>query len=259
MNPIRVLAVLFALLAVSNFFKPFEFGGDHGFVFLGRRLSGAPNLIAGWTFAVFLAAYAASLWRRAAAALPMGIAFAAYVTANLFLFTLRNPPDGGGEIAFGMAYTFVALSCSWGAVGIMVRDGFADLDPTPGRTLLRTFALLFALMALSNSLKPFVYSSETGFVLLGARMTGMANVAAAGTFAALLAAYAASIWLERRLALQIGIAYAAYVVVNLLLWTVRKPEGADAPLYYALPYLISAIGVSSGAAVLLWKHRQRLA
>lgn len=256
---LRTMAVLFGLLAVSNFLKPFGLSAETGFVFLGRRLSGTPNLIAGWTFAVFLGCYASALWRGRAAALPLGIAFAAYVSANLFLFTLRMPAPTGAHVAFGIAYTALALGGAWGTVAAMLRAGYARLDPAPGRVVLRSFALLFALMALSNALKPFSYTEDVGFVLFGERLSGQANTAAAGTFAALLAAYAASIWTERRLALKLGIAYAAYVVANLVLWNFRKPEGADAPLVFALPYLVSAIGVSSGAAWLLWKHRARLA
>ncbi len=256
---LRSMAVLFGLLAISNFLKPFGFSAETGFVFFGRRLAGTPNLIAGWTFAVFLGCYAAALWRERAAALPLGIAFASYVSANLFLFTLRMPTPSGGKAVFGVVYTLVALAGAWGTVAAMAKAGYARLDPTPGRILLRSFALLFALMALSNAIKPFAYTDEIGFVLLGERLSGQANTAAAGTFAALLAAYAASIWAERRLALKLGVAYAIYVVANLVLWNFRKPEGADAPLLFALPYLVSAIGVSSGAAVLLWKHRERLA
>jgi hypothetical protein len=113
-------------------------------------------------------------------------------------------------------------------------------------------------MALSNTLKPFASDAGTGFVLLGERLTGTPNMVAGLTFAALLAAYAASIWRENSLALRLGLFYAGYVIVNLVLWNFRKPEGADAPLLFALPYLASAIGVSSGSAMLLWKHRERL-
>jgi hypothetical protein len=123
---------------------------------------------------------------------------------------------------------------------------------------MRTFALLFALMALSDLLKPFAYTPEVGFVLFGQRLTGGANTAAALTFSALLATYAAMLWEERREALTLGIGYALYVAANLVLWQFRKPEGAEAPLLFALPYLVSAIGVSSGAACLLWRHRERL-
>lgn len=258
MKPLRAFAVLFALLAVSNFAKPLGLDSETGFVFLGRRLTGTPNLIAGWSFAVFLAFYAASLWREKAAALPLGIAYGAYVSANLFLFTLHTPATTDSARLFGLVYTIFALGGAWGAVALMMRSGFALKDAAPGRILLRSFALLFALMSLSDALKPFVYTPETGFVLFGQRQVGTANTIAALTFSALLAAYAASIWTEKRLALQLGVAYALYVLANLVLWNFRKPEGSETSLMFALPYLVSAIGVSSGAAALLWRHRNRL-
>lgn len=258
MKILRAFAVLFALLAVSNLLKPLEMGGQTGFVFLGRRLSGTPNLIAGWSFAVFLAAYAWALWKERAAALPLGLAYGAYVAANLFLFTLRSPVPEGNARLFGIVYTIFALGGAWGAVVAMLRAGFAQKDAAPGRIVMRSFALLFALMALSDTLKPFAYTPEVGFVLFGHRLAGSANTSAALVFASLLATYAFTLWTEKRAALMLGIGYAAYVAANLVLWQFYKPEGAVAPLLFMLPYLVSAIGVSSGSALLLWKHRDRL-
>jgi hypothetical protein len=257
MKLLRVFAVLFGLLAFSNFLKPFGMSSDTGFVFMGHRLDGTPNLIAGWTFAIFLAWYAAALWRERTAALPIGIAYASYVTANLYLFTIRAPTPTGNAAIFGIVYTILALVTSWGAVVAMYQSGYALREPA-GRVLLRAFALLFAWMALSNTLKPFAHDANTGFVLFGDRLAGTPNVIAALIFASMLATYAASIWNEKSLALKLGVAYAAYVIINLVLWNFRKPEGADVPLLFALPYLASAIGVSSGAALLLWRHRERL-
>ncbi len=258
MKTLRAFAVLFALLAVSDFLKPILESSQAGFVFLGRRLSGTPDLIAGWSFAIFLAAYAAALWRERAAALPLGIAYAAYVSANLFLFTLRMPTPTGNERIFGILYTIFALAGAWGAVAAMVRSGLAEKDHAPGRLVLRSFALLFALMALSDALKPFAYTPDVGFVFFGKRLIGEANTAAAIIFAGLLATYAACIWEEKRPALMIGLFYASYVATNLVMWNFRKPEGAETTLLFAIPYLISAIGVSSGAALLLWRYRERL-
>ncbi|HEY2772760.1 MAG TPA: hypothetical protein VGK20_01780 [Candidatus Binatia bacterium] len=258
MKLLRVFAVLFALLAVSNFLKPILENGETGFVFLGRRLAGPPNLIAAWTFMAFLVAYAVSLWRERAAALPLGIAYACYVTANLYLFTMRTAPPTGNAKIFGIVFTVLALAGSWGVVALMIRDGFASRDSAPGRILLRAFALLFALMALSDAIKPFAYTADVGFVLFGQRQTGMANTVAALVFASLLATYAASIWQEKRLALTLGAAYAAYVIANLVLWNFRKPPGTELPLSFIVPYLFSAVGVSNGAALLLWRHRERL-
>jgi hypothetical protein len=258
MKALRVFAVLFALLAVSNLSKPFGTSVEQGFVFFGRRLSGTPNLIAGWSFALFLFGYAAALWRERTEALPMGIAYAGYVAANLFLFQLRTPAVEGNAKLFGIVYTLLAIGVSWGAVVLMLRAGYAQRDGVAGRVVLRAFALLFALMALSNVLKPFAYTETTGFVLLGHRLTGTPNVVVSLSFAAFLAFYARAIWTERRIALPLGTAYALYVIANLVLWNFRAPPGTVTPLIFGLPYLVSAIGVSSGAALLLRRHRDRL-
>lgn len=255
----RVFAVFFALLALSNLSKPLGAGAEQGFVFLGRRLEGVPNWIAAWSFAVFLFEYARALWREKSSALPMGVAYAAYVSANLFLFWLRLPADlSDNARLFGIAYTAFALAGAWGGVAVMVRGGFAARDSVPGRVALRACALLFALMALSNVLKPFAYTETVGFVLLGQRLSGTANTVAALAFAGFLGLYAWSIWTERRRALPLGILYAAYVVANLVLWNFRKPEGTVTPLAFAVPYLVAAVGVSSGAVWLLWRERGRL-
>ena len=227
-------------------------------MFLGYRLSGVPNVIAAWTFAAYLAAYAAAIWREKSIALPMGIAYGAYVAANLVFFQMRTGAMGENP-AFGIAYSVLALGVSWGAVVTMFREGYADKDSAPGRIVLRSFALLFALMAFSNFLKLFEYSDSTGFVFLGQRLAGTANTIAALGFSGFLAFYAHCIWWERRPAVTLGALYALYVIVNLALWTVRKPEGVESSAFFAIAYFTSAVGVSGGAALLLQRHKDRYA
>jgi hypothetical protein len=259
MKILRVFAILFGLLAISNAMKPLGLSPEEGFVFFGRRLSGTPNAIAGPAFAVFLGAYAAALWRARPEALSMGIAYAGYVTANLYWFALRGPAAELGFRLFDVVYVVLALAGAWGAVAAIARERIG-IDGVPaGRTAMRTVALLFALMALSNLLKPFAYTEGVGFVLLGQRLAGTANVVASLGFSVFLAVYAHAIWTERRRALPMGVAYAVYVILNLMLWTVRKPEGAEASLMFLLSYVVVAIGVSSGAAWLISRHRGRLA
>ncbi len=74
---LTVLALLFALLAVSNFAKPLELGPTPGFVLFGRRLSGTANEIIGPLFGLYLLAYATGIWRLRRWALPMGVLYAA--------------------------------------------------------------------------------------------------------------------------------------------------------------------------------------
>jgi hypothetical protein len=122
---LTTFAVLFAILAVSNLLKPFHFeGGDTGFVFFGKRLSGTANAVVGPLFGVFLLAYAAGIWRMRRFALGMAYAYAAYVIVNLVLFNVRTPqpPDAGpGYLVFGIVYAAVAIGVSSGAAYLLAK------------------------------------------------------------------------------------------------------------------------------------------
>ena len=117
---LTVFAVLFALLAVSNFLKPFQLTSDTGFVLFGRRLSGTPNALAGSLFGLYLLLYAAGIWRLKRYALPMGYAYAGYVILNLILFNVRNPlPASLAYNVFGIVYAVVAIGVSGAAVYLL--------------------------------------------------------------------------------------------------------------------------------------------
>lgn len=127
---------------------------------------------------------------------------------------------------------------------------------TRGRAL-TIFAILFLLLGISNASKPLESSAQQGFVLLGHRLSGTPNLIAGPVFALLLWAYAAGIWRMRRYALPLGFAYAAYVIVNLVAYVLVEPNLPPAP--FMLLYALIAIGVSSGAALLLYRRRAELA
>lgn len=118
---LTILAVLFALLAISNLSKPLQMNSEQGFVLFGERLSGTANAIAGPLFGVLLLVYAAGIWGLRRWALPLGVAYALYVTVNLVLFRLRTTPpsDIPGYGAFVVVYAGVALGCAWGAVHLL--------------------------------------------------------------------------------------------------------------------------------------------
>ncbi len=123
---------------------------------------------------------------------------------------------------------------------------------------LTIFAVLFALMALSNFGKPISHSPGVGFVLLGTRLSGVPNMIIAPIFGVILAVYAYGIWMMRRYALALGIFYASYVIFNLSLFLARNHGTAVMPpsLAFTIAYPIVAIGVSSGAVVLLHRRLQ---
>jgi hypothetical protein len=126
-----------------------------------------------------------------------------------------------------------------------------------GRTLLKVFAILFALLAISNLSKPLELSSTAGFVLFGRRLSGTANLVAGPLFGAFLAVYAYAVWTLRRFALPMAIAYGVYVLVNLALWNVRMPAERTS-LAFGLAYATVALGVSWGCAYLLFRNRAQL-
>lgn len=119
---LRCFAVLFALLAVSNFTKSLELQPEHGFVFLGRRLSGTPNLLASPLFGAFLAVYAWGLWNARRIALPLGILYAGWVPLNMYLFTVRSPEELVTNSLFGVTYMVIAMSVSLGAAVALMRS-----------------------------------------------------------------------------------------------------------------------------------------
>lgn len=120
---LTVFAILFALLAISNFLKPLQLGGEQtGFVLFGERLSGLPNQIAGPLFGAFLAVYAYGIWTMRRWALPMGHAYATYVVLNLALFSLRaSYPDTLTYKIFMVVYAAVAIGVAAGAAVILTR------------------------------------------------------------------------------------------------------------------------------------------
>src|SRR5690349_17377689 len=92
---------------------------------------------------------------------------------------------------------------------------------------LTTAAILFNLLAVSNALKPLQLGGDrTGFVFFGQRLSGTPNAIVGPLFAVFLAVYAVGIWRLQRWALPMAWAYAAYVLVNPLLFPIRTPQAA---------------------------------
>jgi hypothetical protein len=119
---LTVFAILFAILAVSDFLKPFASDAQTGFVFFGKRLSGTPNAIIGPLFGLFLLVYAIDIWQMRRAALWLGRLYFLYVLANLVLFPFRSPhPNSPAYYAFTVVYAVVALGVSGGAVRALAR------------------------------------------------------------------------------------------------------------------------------------------
>lgn len=131
--------------------------------------------------------------------------------------------------------------------------------PERGREL-TIFAILFGILAISNLLKPLqILGAQTGFVFFGNRLTGTANTIAGPLFGIFLAIYAYGIWTMRRWAMAMGHAYATYVILNLLLWTLNDPTPKTVGyVIFGIIYAGVAIGVSLGSAILLTKRKAEL-
>lgn len=126
--------------------------------------------------------------------------------------------------------------------------------------LLTIFAIALALMALSNFSKPLKMSPNVGFVFFGVKLSGMANTIVAPLFGAMLAALAYGIFAMRRFALPIAHIYATYVILNLLMFTLRTYGTKDMPpLGFWIIYMAVAVGVSMGAAIILTQRKAELA
>ena len=79
------------------------------------------------------------------------------------------------------------------------------MDEAKRGGLLTTLAILFALVAIEDLLKPFkLEGPETGLVFFGTRQTGLANAILGSALGFVLLAYPAGIWRMRRYAIRIA-------------------------------------------------------
>jgi hypothetical protein len=85
----------------------------------------------------------------------------------------------------------------------------------------------------------------------------LANAILGPTFGLFLLVYAIGIWRQKRWAVPMAWAYAAYVPINMMLFTIKTPQNWQAPLF-AVSYMAIALGVSWGSAILLNKRRPQL-
>ena len=116
----KVLAVLIALRAVTNFGKPFE--PESGFVIFGALLGGAWTTVVAPLFGAAMLAYALLLWQDRRAARPLGVAYALWATANVVLFPLAEGVPAQFQpwmyamfAVPGIAVPWLAVWTVWGA------------------------------------------------------------------------------------------------------------------------------------------------
>jgi hypothetical protein len=118
-------------------------------------------------------------------------------------------------------------------------------------------AVLFALLALSNFLKPVLADAHTGFVFFGHRLSGVPNDVLGPVFGLLLVAYVIGIWQMRRFALPLAWAYAGYVVTNLVLFSIYTTDQRPSPAFL-VGTLVLGLGIPIGTAIVLTQKRAQL-
>jgi hypothetical protein len=124
---------------------------------------------------------------------------------------------------------------------------------------LTIFAILFALLALSNFIKPFSHDPGTTFIFLGGRMSGAANFILAWLFGILLAAYAYGIWTMRKFALPIAYFYLPWVILNTILYGMKNHGGMQPSVVVGIGATIIGIGVPLASLIILRRRRDELA
>lgn len=132
---------------------------------------------------------------------------------------------------------------------------------------LTTMAILFALVVVVDLLKAFTTPQPgvagkmppIGIVFLGVRHTGTSATILALIMAAILLVYAAGIWRMKRYALMIAWIYAAYVTLNVTLFTIRNPKPTTpGAIIFAIVYMATVVLVTIAAAFMLTQRRQEL-
>lgn len=114
---LRVLALLFAGRGLMNVLK--RLGTGSGFVFFGRLLP--PDTPLAPLVGLVMLAYAWGLWTRGRWAIPLGVAYAIFATANLLLFPVYSPwPAGLPGWAYAI-YVIGGITISWGSVWLLRR------------------------------------------------------------------------------------------------------------------------------------------
>jgi hypothetical protein len=115
---LTVVAILFAVLAVSNTTKALQFLMDPshlGIVIFGVRFESVfANVLLGPMLGAVLAAYAYGLWTLQPWVAPLSIVYAFYVPLNLVLFWYRHLGPEIPPLRFILGYLAIALTGSIG-------------------------------------------------------------------------------------------------------------------------------------------------
>jgi hypothetical protein len=106
---LTIFAILYVLLAISDFSKPLSHSPGIGFVFMGVRLQGTGNAIMGPLFGFLLLVYAYGIWTMRRYALPVAYIYTAWVIVNTVLFTLKHRSDPPPPLYFAILSTALGI------------------------------------------------------------------------------------------------------------------------------------------------------
>jgi hypothetical protein len=133
------------------------------------------------------------------------------------------------------------------------------LDKPHRGLALTVLAILFALAAIQDLLKPLhLEGPTTGLVFLGTRLSGSGNLVMSIVLAIFLATYAVGIWRMNKYALTLGFIYAVYVVFNIVVFSMKYAGENNGSPAFLFGFVISAVAIPWGAAILLWGRRAEL-
>ncbi len=118
---LTIFAILFGLLAISNFLKPFSHDPGVGFVFMGVRLHGTGNAVMGPLFGLCLAIYAYGIWAMRRFALPVAYIYTAWVIVNMVLFSMKNHPEPPPSLIFTITATAIGIGVPLATAVILSR------------------------------------------------------------------------------------------------------------------------------------------
>lgn len=126
---LTLFAILLVMLAIEDFVKPLltphvaTVAGARvqgAIVFFGMRLHGKLMFV-GWLVGAFLLTLAIGIWRMRRYATVMANCYAAYVLANIAIYTAIHPlPETRADLAFALVYEAVAVAGAW-ALAIFLR------------------------------------------------------------------------------------------------------------------------------------------
>lgn len=118
---LTIFALLFGLLAISDFLKPVLAGPGVGFVYLGHRLTGTANAVMGPLFGVLLVIFAYGIWTMRRYALPAAYIFTGWVIVNTVLYShiYRSAPQP--PLSSAILYTAIGIGVPLATAIILTR------------------------------------------------------------------------------------------------------------------------------------------